>query len=392
MAVQPVEFYVGPVSEASAAVLAGGTFAYAVLTGWYAVRAFRHRLEDRWSAASATLVMAALAAALFARGAELLPAPFGVGLVAVYGISIAITLSYTLGRYQQRIRAFTERFGKRLNALLADKVPEERLAEWARLRGLFTPTPEQRRKGPHLALGIVIALYAAVGYLVLRGAWDLLYGGFPSDGAGFYGEGIQNLYAATHAADGTWLVAGQMFGLFCLLGLLYLLVPTELLRLRYPELSYPFKAIILSRLRRREAGLFGAHYYIAATMPLAAFWLTRDPTQWDKTIPAFLAVVAVSVFADAASALVGIRWGRRKWFHNPKKSYLGSAAGTAVAVVVALPFVGLPVAVVTAAVFLIIDIWAPVPFSVSDNILNPVALSLTYIVLHGDLAPWIPYY
>lgn len=392
MAVEPVQFTVGPVSEAAAAVLAGGTLAYALLTGWYTARAFRAHLEDRWSAAMATLVMAALAWLLLERGAELLPAPFGVALVAVYGVSIAITLTYTLGRYQERIKAFTTRFGNRLNALLDDLVPEERQAEWDRLRAAFTATPEGRRKAPHLALGIVIVLYAALGFLVLRGAWDFLYGGHPVDGSGFAGEGILNLYAATHAPEGTWLVAGQMFGLFCLLGLLYLLVPTELLRLRYPELSYPFKTVILSRLRRREKGLFGAHYYIAATMPLAALWLTLEPAHWDVTIPAVLAVVAVSVFADAASALVGIRWGRRKWFHNPGKSYLGSAGGTAVAFLVALPLVGLPAAIAAAAVFLVVDIWAPVPFSVSDNILNPLALAGCFLLLRDHLAPWIPYY
>lgn len=392
MAVEPVDFDVGPVSEAAAAVLAGGTLAYAVLTGWYTARAFRSRLEDRWSSAMATLVMAALAWVLFERGAEMLPAPFGVALVGVYGVSIAITLTYTLGRYQERIKDFTERFGKRLNALLADVVPEERQATLDRLRAAFTATPEGRRKGPHLALGLVVALYAAIGYVVLRGAWDLLYGGHPVDGSGFAGEGIVNLYAATHAPVGTWLVAGQLFGLFCMLGLLYLLVPTELLRLRYPELSYPFKTVILSRLRRREKGLFGAHYYIAATMPLAALWLTLDRQHWDVTIPAVLAVVAVSVFADAASALVGIRWGKRKWFHNPGKSYLGSVGGTAVAFAVALPLVGLPAAVAAAAVFLVVDIWAPVPFSVSDNILNPMALAGTFLAMRPYLDPWIPYY
>lgn len=392
MAVEPIEFVVGPVSEAAAAVLAGGTLGYALLAGWYAVRAFRARLEDRWSAALATLVLAALAVLLFQRGEELVPAPFSVALVAIYGISIAITLSYTLGRYRERIERFTAKFGKRLNALLADVVPEERQAEWARLRAAFTPTPEQRRKTPHLAMGLILAIYLALGFLVLRGVWDLAYGGDPGDGSGFAGEGIRNLYAATHAADGTWMVAGQMLGVFCLLGLLYVLVPTELLRLRYPELSYPFKTIILTRLRRREKGLFGAHLYIAATTPLAALWLTRDPAHWDVTIYAVLAVVSVSVFADAASALVGIRWGRRKWFHNPNKSYLGSAGGTVVAFVVALPFVGLPVAVVTAVAFLVVDIWAPVPFSISDNILNPLALAACYVVLQGDLDPWFPYY
>jgi dolichol kinase len=384
VAVEPVHFVVGPLSEAAAAILAGGTGAYAVLTGVYAARAFHARLEDRWSAAVATVVMGLLAVLLYVRGEDLLPAPFSVVLAAVFVAAIVVTLTFTLGRYQERIDRFTATFGKRLNQLLADVVPEERQAEWTRLRASFALDREGRRKVPHLMMGVFVVVYGA-GFLVVRGAAGLAAGhGTDEVGA--------NLFAASHASPGTWMVGGQIAGTFSLLSLLYILVPTELLRLRYPELSYPFKAVILSRLRPREKGLFGAHYYMAAGMPLAALWLTRDPAHWDTTIPAVVAVIAVSVFADAASALVGTRLGKRKWPHNPGKSYLGSVGGTVVAFLVALPLVGAPMAVATAAVFLGLDIVAPIPFRVSDNLLNPIGLAACYSALQGHLAPWVPYY
>lgn len=385
-----MQFAVGPASHAAAVFLAGGTASYAVLTGLYAMRALRHRLEDRWSATVVTLVMAALAYGLWAHGATLLPAPFSVGLVVVFVGAIAVTLTYTLGRYQEKIERFQATFGARLDQLLAKSLPEDRYAEWQKMRatwGVDNLDPEQRRKMPHLLMGIFIPIYAALGFLALRGLWEM-----SRDGPGLGSEALANLQAATNAVPGTWLVAGQTVGLFGLLLLLYCILPTELLRLRYPELSYPFKAIITTRLRKREKGLFGAHYYMAATTPLAALWLTRDPTQWDATIYAVLSVIAVAVFADAASALLGIRWGKRKWFHNPGKSYLGSVGGTVVAFLVALPFVGLPMAVVTAATFLILDILAPIPFHVSDNILNPLVLGAVYVVMQGHLDPWLPYY
>src|ERR1041385_258931 len=121
-------------------------------------------------------------------------------------------------------------------------------------------------------------------------------------GLALAGEGAHNLYVASHAAVGRWLVAGQVVGLLCCLGLVFCVLPTELLRLRYPELSYPFKSVITSRLRRREKGLFGAHYYIAASVALVALWLTRDPAAWDTGVFAVCAAIAVSVFADIASA------------------------------------------------------------------------------------------
>jgi dolichol kinase len=385
VAVEPVPFSVGPLSHAFATFLAGGTLAYAVLTGLYTVRAFRIRLEDRWSSAVATVTVAALGWLLYERGAVLLPAPFSVVLAATFVAAIVVTLTYTLGRYHERIERFTAAFGERMERLLAEKLPEERYAEWQRLRAAWQADKEGRRKLPHLLMGVVVPLYAFIGYGILRAASGLA-GGRGAD------EVAANLAASSHAEPGTWLVAGQLAGTTSLLGLLYLLVPTELLRLRFPELSYPFKSVILSRLRRREKGLFGAHYYISAAVPLAALWLTRDPAHWDVTIPAVLAIVSIAVFADAASALVGTKLGKRKWPHNPKKSYLGSLGGTAVAFLVALPFVGLPVALASAAVFLLLDIVAPVPFPVSDNLLNPLGLALCYDLLQSQLAPMIPYY
>lgn len=389
MAVEPVEFLVGPVSRGAAAALAGLTFAYAVLTGYYAARGLRAQLEDRWSAVVCTAVMGLLAVTLWRDGARLLPAPFSVFVLVVALAGIGLTLTYTLGRYQERIERFKVEFGERLGALLDKVVPEERQAEWERLRNAWRPTPEERRKTPHLLMGVFLAFYAGVGFLVLRGVWGLLYGADEAilllDG----GEGIRNLYLAAHSG---WLAAGQVFSLTCLLGLLYVLIPTELLRLKYPELSYPFKSLILTRLRNRERGLFGAHYYLAAATPLAVLWLTADPARWDATVPAAAALLVVTVFADAASALVGIRYGEAKLPHNPRKSYAGAVGGTVVAFLATLPLLGLEGALASAAVFLAIDLVAPVPLFVSDNLLYPVTLSVVYLAIVDHIHPWFAYY
>ena len=121
-------------------------------------------------------------------------------------------------------------------------------------------------------------------------------------------------------------------------------------------------------------------------------WLAKDPAQWDATIPAAAAMLVVTVFADAASALVGIRWGERKLPHNRRKSYMGALGGTAVAFGATLPLLGLEGAVVSAAVFLAIDLIAPVPIFVSDNLLYPVTLAVVYLAIVDHIHPWIPYY
>jgi dolichol kinase len=164
------------------------------------------------------------------------------------------------------------------------------------------------------------------------------------------------------------------------------------MRLRFPETGYPFKALILNNLRAKESGLFGAHYYILAALALAALWLTRDPASWPHAIPAVIAVIAVTVFADSASALVGVRWGRMRWPHNHGKTLVGTAGGTFVAFAVALPFVG-PIAAAAAGIaFMVVDIAAPVPVPVSDNLLNPIVLAATFTLLGPWLAPLIPFY
>lgn len=380
----PVSFEVGPVSLAATRLLAGATAAYAVLTGVYAWRGVKARLQDRWSAVACAVVLLALSWILATDGPRLLPAPFSVGLVIIMVAAIVFTLTYTLGRYKERIERFRVEAGARLAALLRQSLPEERHAHWIRLRERFQLGLEERRKAPHLTMGLVVPSYLALGHLILLAAWGALYGGDAQSA-----EGVQNLYQATHSG---YLVGGHMFTVVILLTVLYVIAPTELLRLRFPELSYPFKDIILTRLREREKGLFGAHYYIAAAAPLAVLWVARDPSTWDVAIPAIVAILAVTVFADAASALVGVRYGRRKWFHHPGKSYLGTVGGAVVAVAVSAPLVGIPMALVTGAVFAILDALAPVPLAISDNILNPVVLAAVYLVAWPILDPMVPFY
>ncbi len=376
-------FDVGPISTAGAQVLSAIVLLYAVLVTRYAIVGFRNGLADRWSAAVAAAVMAALGILLWDRGAAILPAPFGLWVLVVVVLGLAITLTYTLGRYQERIDRFRDEFGERLSSLLDQVVPEERQQELRDLRARFSFSPEERRKAPHLLMGIFLVVYLAVGYPLLQSV-QALVGPATADG-----EATHNLFVASNSG---WLVAGHVVSVFALLALLFLILPNELLRLKYPELSYPFKNTILLRLRERERGLFGAHYYIVAALPLAALWVASDPAHYSTTVPAVMALIAVTVFGDAASALVGKKWGKAKWFHNTDKSYIGSVGGTLVAFAVAVPFVGVPVGIAMALAFLLVDVVGPVPIPVSDNLLNPLALALTANALRDHVAPLIPFY
>lgn len=381
------EWVIGPVSRTTNWILAGILSLYAIGIAYNAGRAVVNHLEDRWSSVLASIVAATLAGWFWADGERLLPAPFNVFVVGAAVAGVAITLTFTLGRYQVQVDQFQRAAGQRMNALLEEIVPADRLQAIREWRKSMEPDKEVFRKTPHLLMGLFIAVYLALGYLILRGLWAILYGGRPGNG-----ESAQNLDAVIRLADAPWLESGHIFSLMALLALLVLLAPNELLRLRYPELSYPFKQTILRAQRRKEEGLFGAHLYIVIALPLAIVALTFDGSNWPVTIPAVVALIAVTIFADAMSALIGRRFGRTKWFHNSDKTYVGTLAGVVTAFIVALPFVGIPVAFVTAGVFLIIDALAPVPAPFTDNILNPIGLAIAYVVAEPWIMPLIPFY
>lgn len=332
----------------------------------------------------ATFVMAALTVLLWQRGAQLVPAPFGLAVLGVYMAGVMITFGYTLSNAAKRLAEFREQARQAIEELAAKTLPDDKREAWLRDRLRLDMTPEEKRKTPHLMMGIFLAIYGILGYLILRGVRSLA----PGD-ADFTRESWHNLQAAL---DAGYLASGHMVGLVCILGLLFLLLPVELVRLQFPQAEYPFKGTITSLMREKERGSFGAHYYITATLPVAIFWLTWDAATWDTTLYAVLAVFGVTVFADAISALVGVRYGRRKFPHNPNKSWMGTFGGTTAAFVLALPFTGVPGAVAAAAVFFLVDVLAPVPFGASDNILNPLGLALVYSLMIDQLDPWLPAY
>ncbi len=381
------EWTIGPISTNANLVLAALLSLYTLGIGYNAWRAVINHLEDRWSSVLATGVSAALVAMFWFDGERILPAPFNVVVLIIAAAAIVIMATYTLGRYQEKIQRFQDEAGERLNELLQEMLPSEQLKTIRHWRERFRPDKEMFRKTPHLLMGIFTVTYTALGYLILSGLWTGLVGGTPGTG-----ESAQNLHAAFTHTDAPWLVAGHMFSLTLLLGLFVLVTPNEFLRLRYPELSYPFKQTILRAMRKKEEGLFAAHLYILVALPLAILLLTWDTQLWSVTIPAVIAVLAVTIFGDSASALFGRRYGRRKWPHNVDKTYFGTLAGASTSLLVALPFVGLPMALVTAVVFVVVDALAPIPAPFTDNILNPLALAIAYLLGIAWLAPWIPFY
>ncbi|MES2155737.1 MAG: hypothetical protein V4510_11430 [bacterium] len=344
-------FVIGDASRAASALVAGGLAGYGLAAAAVAARGFRRGLADCWSTLACGITLLGCAAAMLRWGPALVPAPFGTFAVLAMAFGVLYAVLFVALRLQVAVD-WTHTIVQR-----TFRVPIPDLAH------------EERRKLPHLAMGLNSLVPLGLGHAVL------VVAAAAAPVVAMPGETWGNLLVARAAS---WHAGGEVV-LFCsLLLLILVLAPIELLRLAFPGLAYPWKRIIEPLLRAREAGLFGGHLHMAAGVTFAALVLARrgdlDRAAWPT-----LAVILVAVFADAASALVGMRIGRTKWRHNANKSHAGTVGGTVAAFALATPLVGIPLGLATAAWFLVVDVAAPVPVAISDNLLNPIGLAALYV-------------
>ncbi len=90
------------------------------------------------------------------------------------------------------------------------------------------------------------------------------------------------------------------------------------------------------------------------------------------------AVVAILAVADAASTIIGVRFGTRKFSFNSKKSIQGTAAFIVAGFIAGSLFVPMEKAFVLAAVLAVVEI---LPLRVDDNLSIPIVGSLLTLIL-----------
>lgn len=148
----------------------------------------------------------------------------------------------------------------------------------------------------------------------------------------------------------------------------------EFLRLRRPEIN----ALLLNKF----GGIHRPEEIMAPSgifWTLAGSWLTMLVFTNRRIV---LAAMGFLVFGDAAAALCGQRWGRRRWPKNPLKTYEGSFAFAGISAAWAMLFLRWPVALLSAAAGAAIEA-LPLPWN--DNfwipLLSGLALSLFNLLL-----------
>lgn len=98
---------------------------------------------------------------------------------------------------------------------------------------------------------------------------------------------------------------------------------------------------------------------------------------WCLPPPIGLACILIAAVGDSCAAIVGSRWGRSWWPHNPRKSLEGSAAFLLSALICALVYLPFPQAVPLALTAAAIE---SMPLQDWDNFLTPVGAGMLLAV------------
>ncbi len=154
----------------------------------------------------------------------------------------------------------------------------------------------------------------------------------------------------------------------------------EVGRLRVPALRSSLGGVFRFIMRPHEDGRLSGVLYTTVGVLAAGVLYGHRPA-------AFTAAVLQLAFADAAAALVGVGWGKRRFtLAGRTRSWEGCAAGIAAAWLCGLGAgFGPGAALAGAAVFFAIDVLPPPP---DDNFWIPVCSGLAFTLLDGARPAW----
>jgi dolichol kinase len=101
---------------------------------------------------------------------------------------------------------------------------------------------------------------------------------------------------------------------------------------------------------------------------------------WCLPLSLALACILVTAVADSAASVIGERWGRVPWPHNPLKSLEGTAAFLVSAVVCASVYLPLQNALLLAVIAAAME---SLPLEDWDNFVTPVGTGMIAAVVLG---------
>ncbi|MBD3338746.1 MAG: hypothetical protein GF353_06545 [Candidatus Lokiarchaeota archaeon] len=93
------------------------------------------------------------------------------------------------------------------------------------------------------------------------------------------------------------------------------------------------------------------------------------------------AILGISSLADLMTSQIGMRYGKRRIHWNRDKTWEGNLAGTAIAFIIGIFFIGIIYSIIFAIAFLIFDAITNHPMKISDNLLIPIGLALIFVII-----------
>jgi dolichol kinase len=178
--------------------------------------------------------------------------------------------------------------------------------------------------------------------------------------------------------------------IFVLIGSFWVVADGEIMRLRSPEKPFLLKKTLQKTRRVSETKTFGAHISMILALILAGMILYYTPSYRPQGLAAFAATISTTSLGDMMAALIGRKFGHKKWKFNKDKSYAGSFAGAMTTFIMSYIFVGEILAIVAVIVFLFTDL-ALAKVNLSDNLTTPIILAVVYRILIFLVASPIPY-
>ena len=175
--------------------------------------------------------------------------------------------------------------------------------------------------------------------------------------------------------------------MMALIGSLVFALISDVIRIIWgPEYSI-FNFLTKSMLRNKELNAAGPQIYIITGFVFSYMFYMIGAID----ILVFFAGIIIACLSDASAALIGRKFGKHKIKFRKRgiKSLEGFLAGTIVAYLIGLIFVGPIYAIIGAIIFFLTDYF---PTYTADNILNPIFIPLgiqLFILLLGLPVGWI---
>ena len=185
---------------------------------------------------------------------------------------------------------------------------------------------------------------------------------------------------------------GLSFLLFIFIGSFIVMIDAELVRLNWPNSNFPLKNTLKTVKREEEKNNLAAHPHMIMSWSFCAILFIYLAPDMNSAAYFIFGMITICIFGDMMAALAGRALGRHNWSFFKKKSIEGTIIGFFSSLWAGWIFLGGFLAFLGALIFILTDIIFPKLIRISDNSLNPLLITLVFLIfiqIPGVLNPLI---